>query len=278
MKDSLSRQMLAEMMGVAFFIFFGDAVVAALILVGAVKDFVGVTLAWGLAIAVAVYMTVPISGAHLNPAVTVAFAAMGKFPWRKVVPYCLAQTAGGFIGAALVYALYWPAFRAFEAAQHIIRGTDPSILTSKVFCTFRSDFVPDNLHAFLVEVVLTALLMFVIMLLTDQLNESLPLANLWPFMLGLYIVVIGLSAGCITGYAMNPARDFGPRLFAAMAGWGRVVLPGIDGYFWVPILGPIAGAVIGGFLYNLTIGKALGNLHAAISASKPAESAGEKVA
>ncbi|MBE3585854.1 MIP/aquaporin family protein [Desulfofundulus thermocisternus] len=278
MKGSLSRELLAEMMGVAFFIFFGDAVVAALILVGAVKDFVGVTLAWGLAIAVAVYMTAPISGAHLNPAVTIAFATMGKFPWRKVVPFCLAQTAGGFIGAALVYALYWPAFKAFEAAQHITRGSVASVLTSRVFCTFRSDFVPDNLHAFIVELVLTALLMFVIMLLTDQNNNILPLANLWPFMLGLFIVVIGLSAGCITGYAMNPARDFGPRLFAALTGWGRVVLPGIDNYFWVPILGPIAGAITGGFLYNLTVGKILATINTGVSANNSPENVAEKVA
>lgn len=255
MKNSLSRQCLAEMMGVAFFIFFGNSVVAAFILTGAVQDFVGVTLAWGLAISIAIYFAVPISGAHINPAVTIGFATLGKFPWRNVLPYCLAQTTGGFIGAALTYLIYWPAFKSFEAAQHIVRGTDASVLTSLVFCTFRADFVPNNLHAFLVEVILTASLMFAIMVLIDAANKNLPLANLWPFMLGLFIVVIGLSAGNITGYAMNPARDFGPRLFAALAGWGSAVLPGIGNYFWVPIAGPIVGAVAGGHLYSLTLGK-----------------------
>lgn len=116
MKNSLSRQCLAEMMDVAFFIFFGNSVVAALIMTGAVKDFVGVTFAWGMAITIAIYLAAPISGAHLNPAVTIGFASMGKFPWRNVLPYSLAQTAGGFIGAALTYLIYWPAFKTFEAA------------------------------------------------------------------------------------------------------------------------------------------------------------------
>jgi len=255
MKNSLSRQCLAEMMGVAFFLFFGDSVVAALILAGAVNDFVGVTIAWGIAITMAVYITAPISGAHLNPAVTIGLASLGKFPWRNVLPYSLAQTAGGFIGAALTYLIYSPAFKTFEAAHNIVRGTAPSILTSKVFCTFRADWVPDNLFAFMVEVILTATLMFAIMVLIDGANKTLPAANMWPLILGLFIVVIGLSAGNITGYAMNPARDFGPRLFAALAGWGSVVLPGLGNYFWVPIAGPIVGAVVGGHLYTLTLGR-----------------------
>lgn len=257
MNITLTRQMIAEMMGVAFFIFFGDSVVAALILTGAVKDFVGVTIAWGIAISIAVYFTASISGAHLNPAVTISLASLGKFPWRNVIPYSLAQIAGGFIGGALTYLIYSPAFTAFETAQKMVRGSEESILTSLVFCTFKAKFVPDNLHAFMVEVVLTASLMFAIMVLIDGANKNLPMANLWPFMLGLFIVVIGLSAGSITGYAMNPARDFGPRLFAALAGWGSIVLPGIDNYFWVPIVGPIVGALVGGHLYNLTIGKFL---------------------
>lgn len=255
MKISLSRRCLAELMGVAFFIFFGNSVVAAFLLSGAVKDFVGITIAWGIAITMAVYIAAPISGAHLNPAVTIGFASMGKFPWREVLPYSLAQTAGGFIGAALTYLIYWPDFKVFEASQNIIRGTEPSVLTSLVFCTFRANWVPDNFHAFIVEVILTATLMFAIMVLIDSSNKTLPLANLWPFALGLFIVVIGLSAGSITGYAMNPARDFGPRLFAALAGWGKAVLPGIGNYFWVPIAGPIVGGVVGGYLYSLTLGR-----------------------
>lgn len=256
-QNPMGMRMMAEMMGVGFFIFFGSSVVAALIITGSVVDFVGVCLAWGFAIAFAIYFTVPISGGHINPAVSVAMAALGKFPWKDVPAYALAQTAGGFLGAALSYLIYAPTIRLYEETNNIVRGTAASLDVSRMFCTFRNNMVLANEQAFLIEVVLTAALVFGILIMVDTENKCLPLGNLWPVLVGIYIAVIGLAAGSLTGFAMNPARDFGPRLFAAAAGWGSVVLPGVDNYFWIPIVGPLIGGVIGGFVYKYTIGRQL---------------------
>jgi glycerol uptake facilitator protein len=203
--------------------------------------FTNITLAWGLAVTMGVYVAGKISGAHLNPAVTIAVAAFRGFPWSKVIPYSIAQIAGAFVAAAVVFWNYHPAFlRADPQLDH----------TAGVFTTFPA--FPEILSAGLLDQIIgTALLLLMIFAITDERNQ--PPAILTPLMIGLVVVVVGMSFGGMHGYAINPARDFGPRLLTVVAGFKNNGLTDGPMVFWVPIVGPIVGGLIGGFVYDMGI-------------------------
>jgi glycerol uptake facilitator protein len=200
--------------------------------------FTNITLAWGLGVTMGIYVAGKITGAHLNPAVTIALAAYRGFPWSKVIPYSIVQIAGAFVAAALVFWNYHPAFMA----------ADPNLdHTAGVFTTFPA--FPTMLSAGLLDQTIgTALLVLMIFAITDERNQ--PPANLVPLLVGLVVVVIGMSFGGMHGYAINPARDFGPRLFTVVAGFKNNGLTDGAPVFWVPIAGPILGGLIGGLIYD----------------------------
>ena len=201
--------------------------------------YTNITIAWGLAVALAVYLTAKISGAHLNPAVTVTMAAYRGFSWSKVLPYCVAQTFGAFAAAALVYLNYRPAFLRF----------DPDLTkTAGVFTTFPA-FPDMPVAGFLDQVIGTALLLLLVMALTDDKNLAPP-AWLSPLLIGLVVVTIGMAFGGMHGYAINPARDFGPRLFTALAGFRNNGLTDGSLRFVTPIFAPLIGGLIGGAAYD----------------------------
>jgi glycerol uptake facilitator protein len=248
MKQSLVAELLAEFLGTMVLILFGNGVVAMVVLFGhgvpgeiVNGGFTNMTLAWGLAVTMGVYVAGKISGAHLNPAVTIAVAAFRGFPWRKVIPYSIAQIAGAFVAAALVFWNYHPAFlRADPQLDH----------TAGVFTTFPA--FPEILSAGLLDQIIgTALLLMMIFAITDERNQ--PPAILTPLMIGLVVVVVGMSFGGMHGYAINPARDFGPRLLTVVAGFKNNGLTDGPIVFWVPIVGPIVGGLIGGFVYDMGI-------------------------
>ncbi|HEU0257339.1 MAG TPA: MIP family channel protein [Microbacteriaceae bacterium] len=267
-------EVLAEFLGTFVLLMFGDGSVAMAVAglpgsgrtQGPTTFFLGsgdwMLIAWGWAFAVAfgIYIAGGISGAHLNPAVTLAFAVRRKFPWRKVIPYWIAQTVGAFAAAALVYAVYFEAIDAFNKAAKTVRDAAGGIPTYSIFATFPAPyFHGNNWGPFLDQVIGTMLLVMLIAAVVDNYNMGSFSAHLAPLMVGLLVAAIGISFGANAGYAINPARDFGPRLFAWMAGWGHVALPGtVDGqfswYFWVPIVGPLVGGVVGVLLYDLFIG------------------------
>lgn len=269
-------EVLAEFLGTFVLIAFGDGVVAMAVaglpgsgrtagpttIFQAGGDWLLITWGWALAVAMGVYVAGGVSGAHLNPAVTLAFAVRRKFPWRKVVPYVVAQVVGAFVGAALVYLVYFQAIDAFNAASHTARSAPGGLATYSIFATFPAPYYDGNLLGPLTDqVVGTALLVLLIAALVDARNLAVK-ANLGPFVIGLAVAAIGMSFGANAGYAINPARDFGPRLFAWLAGWGDLALPGtLDGsyawYFWVPIVGPLIGGVVGILLYDLFVGDVL---------------------
>jgi glycerol uptake facilitator protein len=209
---------------------------------------------WGLAVCFGVYTAGAISGAHLNPAVTLAFALRRGFPWKHVLPYCVAQILGAFVAAALVYWDYMNIFAKYEAAHHIIRGVTTNTFAVSEVGTFVTNAAGwETLWAaFGDEVLCTALLLFLIFALTDLLNQP-PQANLAPFMVGMIIVLIGCAFTLNSGYAMNPARDLGPRLLAWVVGFGQVAFPGALGYWWVPIVAPLIGGAVGAYLYDFTL-------------------------
>jgi glycerol uptake facilitator protein len=248
MKQSLVAELLAEFLGTLVLILFGNGVVAMVVLFGhgvpgeiVNGGYTNITLAWGLAVTMGVYVAGKISGAHLNPAVTVAVAAFRGFPWSKVIPYSIAQIAGAFVAAALVFWNYHPAFlRVDPQLDH----------TAGVFTTFPA--FPEVPSAGLLDQIIgTALLLMMIFAITDDRNQ--PPAILTPLMIGLVVVVVGMSFGGMHGYAINPARDFGPRLLTVVAGFKNNGLTDGPLVFWVPIVGPIVGGLIGGFAYDMGI-------------------------
>lgn len=221
-------------------------------------DWLLITWGWALAVAFGVYVAGGISGAHINPAVTLAFAVRRGFPWKKVLPYMGAQLLGAFVGAALVYVVYADAISAFESAANIERGTPASIPTFSIFATFPAPYFNGYLGPFIDQVVGTAFLVLFVFALVDTMNQP-PKSNMAPLLVGLAVGAIGMSFGANAGYAINPARDLGARIVAWIGGWGDVALPGIapdagiGAYFWVPIIGPLVGGVIGAFVYDFFI-------------------------
>lgn len=248
-KQGIVPELIAEAFGTFLIVLFGTGVVAMVVLFGhgvpgevVNGGFTNITFAWGIGVTMAVYLTAKVSGAHLNPAVTLTLAVFRGFPWSKVAPYCLAQTVGGFLGAALTFANYHPAFLK----------TDPDLShTAGIFTTFPA--FPDVLSAgFLDQVVGTALLLLLIFALTDEKNSP-PAANLAPVLIGMVVIVIGMSFGGMHGYAINPARDFGPRLFTVVSGFRNNGLTDGSGAWLVPIFGPLLGGLIGGAAYDYLI-------------------------
>lgn len=254
---TLKGQCIAEFLGTGLLIFFGVGCVAALKVAGASFGQWQISIIWGLGVAMAIYLTAAVSGAHLNPAVTLALWLFACFDRRKVLPYILAQIAGAFCAAALVYGLYYTLFLDFETAHHMVRGSNESLELAGIFSTYPNPHIYVG-QAFMVETVITAILMCLILALTDD-GNGIPRGPLAPLLIGILIAVIGASMGPLTGFALNPARDFGPKLFAYLAGWGKVAFTGARDipYFLVPIFGPIIGAGLGAFGYRTLIGRHL---------------------
>ena len=249
MRQSLLGQCIAEFIGTGLLIFFGAGCVAALVLAGADFGQWEISIVWGMGVAIAIYVSGGVSGAHLNPAVTLALTAFKGFEKHKVLPYIISQIFGAFVAAALVYFLYQGLFVEFESINGIVRGEASSLATAGIFSTYPHSAL-SNIQAFFVEFFITAVLMGGILAIGDD-NNGVSNGALSALLIGILIAVIGASFGPLTGFAMNPARDFGPKLFAFFAGWGDVALTGArsNPYFWVPIAGPICGAMAGAWAY-----------------------------
>jgi len=248
-KFSLLAELTAEFLGTFVLILLGAGVVAMVVLFPTATPgevihggYTNITLGWGLGVTMGIYVAGKISGAHLNPAVTLALAVFRGFPWRKVVPYSVAQVAGAFFAAALVYRNYLPAFQQFD--PHLEK-------TAGVFTTFPA--FPNLPQAgFLDQVIGTALLLMLILAITDEFNMP-PGSNMAPLMVGLVVVAIGMSFGAMHGYAINPARDFGPRLFTVLAGFHNNGITDGARVWWVPVVAPLIGGVLGAGVYDFGI-------------------------
>jgi glycerol uptake facilitator protein len=257
MNDSLKAQCTSEFLGTSLFMFFGISCLAAVKVAGASFGLWEICIVWGMGIALAVYLTAAVSGAHLNPAITIALWLFASFPGRKVIPYSIAQIAGAFGGAMLAYLLYFNLFTEFETAHNMVRGSMESLQLASIFSTYPSPAI-SVWQAALVEIIITSILMGLIMGLTDD-GNGLPRGSLAPLLIGILVAVIGASTAPLTGFAMNPARDFGPKLFTFFAGWGDISLTGGRDipYFIVPIIAPIIGACLGAAIYRFCFTKNL---------------------
>lgn len=272
LRATLGGEMLAEFFGTFILILIGDGSVA-LAVVGlpgsgrqnlAVEPFgpanwLIIAFGWAFGVMFGVYAAGGVSGAHINPAVTLSFAARRGFPWRKVVPYWFAQVAGALTAAAVVYATYWGAINWFNDSLRISKSQ--SLDTFSIFATFPAKYWNGGWSGpFIDQIVGTAFLVALIAALIDSRNVA-PRGNVSALLIGWVVAAIGLAYGTNAGYAINPARDLGPRLFTYADGWGPLAFPGrfewFDNYWWIPIAGPLVGGLVGILLYDFFIGQVL---------------------
>ncbi len=264
---SLTACCVAEALGTFILVLFGCGAVHVAVLTDALVGLWQVAIVWGVAIMLAVYVVGGISGAHINPAITLALATWGRFEWSKVVPYMLAQLAGAIVAAAALFVMY----QAFlDEKDRDIRGKPGSELTAMCYGEYfpnpalkstaelyrkgehdKLDAIVNEPLAFGVEVLGTLILALVVFAVTDQRNVAAPAARLGTVFIGLTVAALIAMIAPLTQACFNPARDFGPRLVAYFAGWGPIAIPGRTqtGFITVYILAPLVGAAAGGGLY-----------------------------
>jgi len=266
------RTLLAEGLGTFILVLFGCGAVHSAVLTGSQSGLWQVAIVWGSGVAFAAYCVGGVSGAHINPAMTIALAVWGRFPWSKVGPYIAVQLAGAILAAAALFVIYGPNLKAKEEALGVRRGELGSMVTASCYGEFYPNpglAVPADgkwsdsawatfklrvtfLQAFVAEVLCTAVLALVVFAATDGRNSAAPAGYLAPLVIGLTVACLISIIAPLTQCCLNPARDFGPRLFTWFAGWGSAALPGPNGHgvVTVYILAPILGAIAGGGIYD----------------------------
>lgn len=254
-EKGLVSQLIGEVLGTFVLILLGDGVVAnvglAPRLAGTAYDWNTITLGWAFAVIVAVYISAGVSGAHINPAVTLALAVRRDFPWAKVVPYILAQMVGAFLGALGVYLVYRDGL--VSAGLPNVWATGPGSVFETAFWGAASSGRVGGYSlptAIIAEFFGTVVLMWGVLASGDSKNTGL-LNNLGPFLVGGTVLAVGLSLGGPSGYSINPARDLGPRIFGALAGTQNL----FSGLYWLvpPVLVPAIAGPIGALLYDLFV-------------------------
>jgi glycerol uptake facilitator protein len=271
---SLRTKCLAECVGTYLLVLFGCGVVHSAVLTGAQGGLWEIAIVWGLAIMLAIYVVGGISGAHINPAVTVAFASRGRFAWRLVPSYICAQLVGAFAAAATLFLLFGPMLEAKELEKGVTRGQPGSEVTAMCYGEYfpspgplagspglyspearrKLDRLVSEPVAFLAEMLGTLILATVVFAVTDERNATCP-SKLAPVFIGLTVSALISFIAPLTQACFNPARDFGPRLFAFLAGWRAIALPGCTstGFLTVYVAAPVVGALVGAHLYDLVL-------------------------
>jgi glycerol uptake facilitator protein len=269
-----TRYLVSEFVGTFVLVLFGCGAVHSAVLTGAQSGLWQVAIVWGLGVTFAAFLCGGISGAHINPAITIALAFWGKFAWNKVAGYIVAQVAGAFVAAAFLFVMYAGPLKAMEEARGVTRGQTGSIVTAMCYGEFYPNpgglpqdepwsdatwasyakLVPTS-RAILTEVLCTAVLSLVVFGLSDPRNTVAPPSYLAPILIGLTVAALISIAAPLTQACFNPARDFGPRLFTFLAGWGSAAMPGPNGsgFITVYILSPIVGAVVGGGVWEYVL-------------------------
>ncbi|KAK3608180.1 hypothetical protein CHS0354_034135 [Potamilus streckersoni] len=250
-RSQLSREALAEFLGTFVVLVFGTASVAQSVLSSAnLGTSLSIHFSWGIGVMMGVYVSGGVSGGHLNPAVTLALSCLGRFPWKKVPVYMLAQYLGSFVASACVYLVYMDALNNFDGGKRLVDGEKA---TAGIWSTYPQSYV-STYNAFGDQIFGTAMLLVCVLAITDERNMNPP-KGLVPVIIGLLVIAIGMTLGLNCGYPINPARDLAPRIFTAIAGWGDAPFKFRDyNWFWVPIVGPLLGAILGAFLYQLCVG------------------------
>lgn len=263
-KPLIAPWVVGEFIGTFLLVFFGCGSVASAVLTGAQVGVFQVAIVWGIGIATAIYLTGSLSGAHLNPAITLAFATWRDFSWPRVPGYVAVQFLGAFAASAVLYGIFSGPLQAYETAHQIVRGSAGSEATAMVFGEFFpnpggkalpkvAEAMIGHGAAFFIELVGTALLSLVVFGVTDEKNPSRP-QILTAATVGLTVTILISLLGPLTMAAFNPARDLAPRIFSAMAGWGSVVFTANGlGWLTVYIIAPLLGGLLGGFIYRFLL-------------------------
>jgi glycerol uptake facilitator protein len=276
---SLVSLVSAEAIGTFLLVLFGCGAVHTAVLNGAQSGLWQVAIVWGVAIMLAIYTVGGISGAHINPAITLALALWGRHRWSLVVPYIIGQLFGAFAAAAVLHGLFSGFLSAREMEKSVIRGEPGSIVTAMCYGEYFPNPGPiaaapgkydPTAHAALqarfthsqaiwAEILGTAILALVVFAVTDDVNHGRPPTGMAAVFIGLTVAALISVLAPLTQACFNPARDFGPRLFAYVAGWGKVAIPGLAEPWWltVYIAAPIVGAVIGGLVYQCVLRRGL---------------------
>ena len=260
--DILSA-MMGEYFGTFVLVFFGVGSVQAAVATGAQAGLWQVAVVWAVGVSLGIYTAASLSGAHINPAITVMAAVYDKFPLKRVMPYWLAQVAGAATAAIVLYAMFAEAIIEFERAKGLLRGGPGSELSAMMFGEYFPNpavfgtaedawrvITPSS--AFIAEMIGTAMLAFLVSTVTHERNTARPPSAMGAVIIGVGVAAIISVVAPLTQAGLNPARDFGPRLVSYFLGWGEIAIPGPrNGFFTVYILAPICGAVIGGGLYRI---------------------------
>lgn len=280
--------MIGEVIGTFFLTLIICCAVASAVITGAQSGLWQVAVICGIGVSISIYCTAHFSDAHLNPAITIAFGIVRwkTFSWKKVVPYISAQMLGGILAGGVTYGLFRHAIAHFELQHEIIRGSNTSVLTAMLFGEYfpnpalydhsveESLVVLSPVEAMIVEAWATGILAFVIFCFTDQNNTTVGSGGnkvAVPILIGVTVATMISLYGSLTQVGMNPARDFGPRLFAVFAGWWQIAIPGPRNGFWVYIVGPVIGALVGGIFYDVIVANILKFAKASKHKSTPAE-------
>ncbi|KAM9737275.1 aquaporin-10b [Menidia menidia] len=248
-RNRLLRECMAECLGVYVLILFGCGSVAQ-VTTSLEKNgqYLSINLGFALGVTFGVFVSRGVSGAHLNPAVSLSLCVLGRHPWLKLPFYVFSQVLGAFLAAATVALQYHDAIRTYGGGQLTVTGPTA---TAGIFSTYPADYL--SLWGGVIDqVVGTAALLLGVLALGDQRNTAVP-DSLQPVLVGALVLVIGVSMGSNSGYALNPARDFGPRLFTYIGGWGVDVFKAGGGWWWVPVAAPCGGALLGTLVYQLLI-------------------------
>jgi len=247
-RNIMIRECFAEFLGTFLLCAFGCGSVAMFVIPPKLSSFVSVNLGWGFGATMGVWACGGVSGGHINPAVTLAMAIIGKTPWKHILAYWLGQYLGGFCAAACVYGVYYDGIEAFDP-ERTVTGENA---TAGIFGTYPQSYVSIG-SALGDQIFGTMLLVLCVMALTDSKNMGAP-NGLAPVGVGLVIMLIGLAFGANCGYPINPARDLSPRILTSIVGYGTECYSAYDYYFWIPIVGPHIGAVCGAFAYLVLVG------------------------
>jgi len=262
-QNSLLSAMAGEYFGTFVLVFFGVGSVNAAVATGAQAGLWQVAVVWAVGVSLGIYTAASLSGAHINPAITVVAAVYDKFPLRRIVPYWVAQVAGAATASIVLYGMFSEAIIEFERLHGLLRGGPGSELSAMMFGEYFPNpavfgsaedawriITPQS--AFIAEMVGTAMLAFLVATVTHDRNTSKPPSAMGAVIIGLGVAAIISVVAPLTQAGLNPARDFGPRLVAYFLGWGEIAIPGPrNGFFTVYIVAPIVGALIGGGIYRL---------------------------